>query len=64
MQWEPLTWDLVMLSDMVNDVFKTFLESSKEEEKNEKDKGALRNRCKNCSDAPYCDMDYCLHWYH
>ena len=53
-----------MLSDMMNDVFRTFLESSKEEEKNEKDKGSLRNRCKNCSDAPYCDMDYCLHWYH
>jgi hypothetical protein len=53
-----------MYSAINDDVFRKFLESGIKEEEAENDKRALRKRCQNCSDRPYCDMDFCLHWYH
>ncbi len=53
-----------MFSFKIKELFREDSNSSKKIEGKEKNERALPKRCKSCSDLEYCDLDYCLRWYH
>lgn len=53
-----------MFVSMFNRVVKDFSQLIEEKGEKEEKERTLPKRCRSCSDLPYCDLDYCLRWWH
>ncbi len=40
------------------------LESGVEKDRNDQQEPDIPKRCRFCSDMQYCDLNFCLHWWH
>jgi hypothetical protein len=53
-----------MFIPMFNRVVRDFSHLIDEKGEKEEKERMPPKRCKGCSDLPYCDLDYCLRWWH